>query len=161
MNPMIWRTLLTGAVATATMDVLSAVAMRLRIISPLPPTLIGRWFVSIARAHPIHTDIARAAAADHELAIAIPVHYAIGLTLAALYLRAANQVGWSAGNIAIALAFGVSTSALPWLLMFPAMGYGLFGSHGPAGTRLFLSSLITHAFFGIGMWVGVRLGGIG
>ena len=45
--------------------------------------------------------------------------------------------------------------------MFPAMGYGVFGSHGPAGTRLFLSSLITHAFFGIGIWVGVRLAGIG
>jgi len=41
--------------------------------------------------------------------------------------------------------------------MFPAMGYGFFGFHGPAGTRLFLSSLMSHAFFGLGLWAGIRM----
>jgi hypothetical protein len=40
--------------------------------------------------------------------------------------------------------------------MFPAMGYGVFGSHGPEGTRLFVSSLATHAFFGFGLWLAVQ-----
>ena len=43
------------------------------------------------------------------------------------------------------------TNVLPWLLMFRAMGYGFFGAHGPAGTRLFVSSLVSHAFFGLGI----------
>jgi hypothetical protein len=41
-------------------------------------------------------------------------------------------------------------------MMFPAMGYGLFGTHGPEGT-LFVSSLVSHAFFGFGLWIGVHV----
>jgi len=63
--------------------------------------------------------------------------------------------GWSRGA-GVALAFGLSTSVLPWLVMFPAMGYGVFGTHGPEGTRLFVSSLISHAFFGLGLWLALR-----
>jgi hypothetical protein len=40
------------------------------------------------------------------------------------------------------------------------MGYGLFGSHGPEGTRLFVSSFATHVFFGLGLWVGARVAGL-
>ena len=48
-------------------------------------------------------------------------------------------------------------SMIPWLLMFPAMGYGFFGAHGPEGTRLFVSSLASHAFFGLGIWIALRV----
>jgi len=41
--------------------------------------------------------------------------------------------------------------------MFPSMGYGWFGAHGPAGTRLFVSSLWSHAFFGVGIWLAVNI----
>ena len=60
----------------------------------------------------------------------------------------------------LALAFGLCTNVLPWLLMFPAMGYGFFGSHGPAGTKLFVSSLTNHAFFGLGIWIGLQIAGV-
>jgi hypothetical protein len=63
-------------------------------------------------------------------------------------------------STALALAFGLCTNLLPWLIMFPAMGYGFFGAHGPAGTRLLLSSLMSHAFFGVGIWIGIRIVGV-
>jgi hypothetical protein len=44
--------------------------------------------------------------------------------------------------------------------MFPAMGYGFFGSHGPAGTKLFISSLVNHALFGLGIWIGLQTAGV-
>ncbi len=94
------------------------------------------------------------------MALAVPVHYAIGMTLAAFYVWGTSLLGWSPGNLGLTLAFGVCTNVLPWLVMFPAMGYGFFGAHGPAGTRLFLSSLTTHAFFGFGIWIGVRIAGM-
>ena len=152
-----WQLLLAGVIATASMDVLSAIAIRFRLIAPLAPNLIGRWFASVARAHPLHEDIARAASAGNELAIAIPGHYAIGMFLTALFVLMVNRIGWQAIGLSSALAFGVCTNVFPWLLMFPAMGYGLFGAHGPAGTRLFVSSLVSHAFFGLGIWLGVRV----
>jgi hypothetical protein len=49
-----WQLLLAGVIATASMDVLSAIAIRFRLIAPLAPNLIGRWFASVARAHPLH-----------------------------------------------------------------------------------------------------------
>ena len=152
-----WRTVLVGVCSTLTMDLLTAVAMRLRLAAPLSPNLLGRWFVSVARAQPLHADIARASAVTHELAIAIPIHYAIGVTLASVYVWATSQFGWPKNSLVAAVGFGLCTSVLPWLLMFPSMGYGFFGAHGPAGTRLFLSSLLGHAFFGVGLWVAVRI----
>jgi hypothetical protein len=139
------------------MDLLTGVGIRLRLLAPLPPALLGRWFVSIARAQPFHADIASVPPINHEILIAVPVHYAIGTFLAGLFLWMAMQFGWSARSLGVALPFGLSTSVLPWLLMFPAMDYGFFGVNGPIGTRLFLTSVMTHAFFGLGLWIGVHI----
>jgi len=36
-------------------------------------------------------------------------------------------------------------------------GDGWFGAHGPPRTRLFLSSLVTHVFYGAGHWLGASI----
>jgi hypothetical protein len=108
----------------------------------------------MARGQFLHTDIAQVPPISHEMAIAVPMHYAIGITLALAYLLASSALGLSPRNPAAALAFALCTTLLPWLLMFPAMGYGWFGTHGPPRTRLFLSSVLTHCFYGMGLWLG-------
>jgi Protein of unknown function (DUF2938) len=157
MSMISWRTVLVGVCSTLTMDLLSGVAYRLRLTAPLSPNLLGRWFVSVARAQPLHADIARVSAVNHELAIAIPIHYAIGVTLASVYVWATFQLGWPKSSLVAAVGYGLCTSVFAWLLMFPSMGYGWFGAHGPAGTRLFVSSLWSHAFFGVGIWVALKI----
>lgn len=157
---MMWRSVAAGVIATLSMDVLSVVALRLHLSAPLPPNLIGRWFAFIARGRLYHADIAHTPPVPHEIAIALPFHYAIGIVLTGVYIWALSYAGRSPRNLALALAFGLCTNVLPWLLMFPAMGYGFFGSHGPEGTRLFISSLINHAFFGIGIWLAVMAAGL-
>src|SRR5262249_42110126 len=143
------RNIFTGLMATVTMDALSGAAYGMRLTAPLPPNLVGRWFAWVARARPFHADIARAASFNHETAIALPVHYVIGITLALIYLTLTASLGVASERIVPALAFGLATNVFPWLLMFPAMGYGFFGTQGPEGTRLLVSSLINHAFYGI------------
>jgi hypothetical protein len=101
MFPSIGRVLLMGAVATATMDIVSTIARSAHIVTPLPPTLMGRWVA------------------------------------------------------------GIFQGQLAWLLMFPAMGFGLFGERGPIGTQLFLSSLMSHIAFGVGICLGARAAGLG
>jgi DUF2938 family protein len=71
-----------------------------------------------------------------------------------------SQLGWPARSLVFALTFGLCTNVFPWLLMFPSMGYGFFGAHGPSGTGLFLSSLMSHAFYGVGLWLAVRTVGL-
>jgi Protein of unknown function (DUF2938) len=150
------RVLGLGLMSTLLMDLLTGVSIWLRLIAPLPPALVGRWFASLARARVVHADIAHVAPISHEGFVMLPIHYAIGTLLAGLYVWAASRLGWPPRSLSAALLFGLCTNVLPWLLMFPAMGYGLFGVHGPAGTRLLFSSLITHAFFGIGLWFAAR-----
>jgi hypothetical protein len=154
------RVLGLGLVSTLSMDLLTGLSIWLRMIAPLPPVLVGRWFASFARARVFHSDIARVPPISHEAFVALPVHYAIGTVLAGLYVWTASRFGWPPRSLGAALLFGLCTNVLPWLFMFPAMGYGLFGVHGPAGTRLLFSSLITHAFFGIGLWLAVRTLGV-
>ena len=151
------RNVLLGIIATVTMDVLSVAAIKLRLIAPLPPHLIGRWFASVARGQVLHGDIAQVSPIQHEMAVAVPVHYAIGVTLALTYLLACSTLGLSPRSPVTALVFALCTNLLPWLLKFPAMGYGWFGAHGPTGTRLFASSFLTHCFYGLGLWLGASL----
>jgi len=151
------RSVLIGILATISMDVLSVTALKLGWIVFLPPRLTGRWFASVARGQFLHSDIGRVPPINYEMAIAVPMHYAIGITLTLLYLLLISALRFSPRNLIAALAFALCTNLRPWLLMFPAMGYGWFGTHGPPGTRLFFSSLVTHSFYGVGLWIGVLI----
>jgi hypothetical protein len=146
---------LAGVIATLAMDCLSAMVHRLGLTAPLAPNLLGRWFASILRLQPFHSDIAQFPAFGNEMAFALAGHYAIGIMLACLYIRVTAKLGWRPRQCHCALGYGVCTNALPWLIMFPAMGYGFFGVHGPSGTRLFLSSLCSHASYGVGLWIAM------
>ncbi len=148
---------LAGVIATVTMDCLSGMVHRLGLTAPLAPNLIGRWFASTLRLRPFHPDIARSPALSNEMSIALVGHYAIGVTLACLYIFVTTRRAWQPRQFHCAVGYGVCTNALPWLIMFPAMGYGFFGTHGPLGTSLFLSSLCSHAFYGLGLWVAMRV----
>ena len=148
---------LVGVLATITMDALTTIASRLKLIAPLHPRLVGRWFVSIARGQLIVNDIGQLPAVHREVAIAVPLHYVIGITLALVYLLVSSTLGLSPRSPLAALGFALCTNVFPWFMMFPAMGYGWFGSRGPTGTRLFLASLVTHCFYGVGLWLATLM----
>src|SRR5215471_19656315 len=105
-----WRNVVIGIFATVSMDVLSVTALKLGLIAFLPPRLTGRWFASMARGQFLHTDIAQVPPIGHEMAIAVPMHYAVGITLALAYLLASSALGLSPRNPAAALAFALCTN---------------------------------------------------
>jgi hypothetical protein len=154
------RVLLTGVVATAVMDILSTVARKAHLVAPLPPTLLGRWIASNPLGHVRQASIDQAVPVAHELVIALLAHYAVGVVFASLYLFATSRLDISPRSAGVAVTFGLATCVFPWLLMFPAMGFGLFGVRGPPGTQLFLSSLVGHASYGVGIWLSARVSGI-
>ncbi len=154
------RVLLLGVVATAVMDVLSTFARMAHVVAPLPPNLLGRWVAWMPRGQLRHVTIEQAAPVGHELVIALLAHYAVGVVFASFYLFATSRLDISPRSAGAAIGFGLATCVFPWLLMFPAMGFGLFGVRGPPGTRLFLSSLVSHAAYGAGIWLGARVTGV-
>jgi len=106
----------------------------------IPDLQAGRWVGLMAEGHFVHSDIARRRRSVMKWQSRRPMQYAIGYTLGIVYLLVISVLGLSRRGLIKAIGFGLCMNLLPWLLMFPAIGYGWFGTHGPPGTRLFLSS---------------------
>jgi apolipoprotein N-acyltransferase len=86
----------------------------------------------------------------------------IALTLAfgALVFIIARARPAPTTGIALALGFGFATNLLPWLIMFPAMGFGPFGCAGPPALMLFRSSFVNHSIFAVGLALSTRALGL-
>ena len=56
-----------------------------------------------------------------------------------------------------ALIYGAATTVASQFLVFPSMGFGVFGRRSPEGIKAPLSSLANHSFFGLGMALVIAL----
>ncbi len=142
-----------GVVGTLTMDLVGAVLQRAGIVRMLP---IGRWVAYLARGKARHEDITKSPKVRGELPLSL-VHYLIGIALAAFYLAAVGWFGLGSPAWWTAIPYGVATSILPYVLMFPSMGYGFFGLKGQPKYFLLRQSLVNHFFFGVGLALGTLL----
>ena len=142
---------LVGVGATAFMDVTSII--RARLGAPFPDYgLVGRWLAHVARGRFAQGAIAQAAPVKGERLIGWSAHYVIGIGYAALLLLAFS--GWGAQpTLAPALMVGIGTALAPFLIMQPGMGMGFFASRTPDPNAARLRSLITHALFGLGLYL--------
>jgi hypothetical protein len=141
-----------GVAATATMDLLAGVSRRVGLSAGAKGIWVGRWYIGIARGQFVHSNIAAAPEQAGEKWAAVVGHYAIGIALAVLYVVGAGWLGVSPGGFLVALGYGFATCVFPWFLLYPALGFGLFGLRGPPELRLFTSSVMNHLFYGIGLW---------
>ena len=141
-----------GVAATVTMDVLASASRRSGLAAGAKGQWVGRWYLGIARGQFVHSNIAAAPEQAGEKRAALVGHYAIGITLAVLYVAGAGWLGVSPRVLLVALGYGFATSVFPWFLVFPALGFGAFGLKGPRELRLFTSSVLNHSFYGVGIW---------
>ena len=141
-----------GVAATVTMDVLGSASRRVGLAAGAKGQWVGRWYLGIARGKFVHSNIAASPEQAGEKRAALVGHYAIGIALAVLYVVGAGWLGVSPGGFLVALGYGFATSVFPWFLVFPALGFGVFGRRGPPELRLFTSSLMNHLFYGFGLW---------
>ena len=143
--------LLTGVVATVTLDLWQGVVSR---VFGLPRTnwaLVGRWIGHIPGGRISHEAIATTAPVRHEAIIGWVAHYLVGIAYAAIYLGFLRFVlDWEPG-VATALGFGIVTVVAPWFLMQPAMGLGIMGTKTPRPGVVQAQSLSSHAAFGVGL----------
>lgn len=148
--------LLVGVGATAVMDAWTVLLGRLGV-----PTgnlaLVGRWVGHIARGRWSHASIQRADPIPREGALGWLIHYAVGITFAALLVALQGAAWLHEPALAPALAFGVATVAMPLLVMQPAMGAGLFSSKTATPLKNSLRSLANHAVFGVGLYLAAEV----
>jgi hypothetical protein len=146
-------TLVTGAGATAVIDLWAAVRKRLLGIAPPNYAHVGRWIAHMAKGRFRHDAIAAAPPVRGERLLGWATHYLVGIAFAAVLIATWGLAWIAQPTIRPALIVGIGSVAAPFLLMQPGMGAGLAASRTPRPAAARLQSLISHAVFGLGLYV--------
>jgi hypothetical protein len=144
---------LIGAGATALMDLWGFARKWLLGAAPPDYGLVGRWIGYMAQGRFRHDAIAAAAPLRRERLIGWTAHYLVGIAFASLLLAIWGLEWARHPTLGPALLVGIGTVAAPFLLMQPGMGAGIAASRTPNPGAARIRSLVTHAVFGLGLYV--------
>ena len=151
------QAVLIGTGATAVMDAWGIARTRLLGMPPANYGLVGRWIAYMPRGRFRHAPIAKTPPMRGELAIGWVAHYAIGIAFAGVLL-AIWGLGWARQPTpGPALLVGLGSVAAPFLIMQPGMGAGIAARRTPRPNAARFQSLVTHAVFGLGLFVAAFL----
>jgi hypothetical protein len=143
-----------GVGATLVMDASMVLASRLapQVLASekLDVNLIGRWVGRLGRGPRQGEEITEAPAVAGEVALGLATHYLTGISLTQVYFTSLHRSG-AQPSLVKATAFGVATAALPLLVMFPSMGYGVGGGRSQDARRMRSVMLLGHTAFGVGI----------
>ena len=146
-------TLIIGIGATVLMDLWGLARKSLLGIAPPNYGLVGRWIAHMTRGRFRHESISASSPMRGELIIGWTAHYLIGIAFAALLISIFGAEWVRYPTLVPAIAVGIGTVAAPFLLMQPGMGAGIAASRTPNPAAARLQSLITHAIFGLGLYL--------
>lgn len=149
----ILATVVVGLGATALMDLWNLFLKRAFGVASLDYRLLGRWILHMPEGKFRHEKIGAAAARNFEGAVGWSAHYSIGAVFA-LGLVVLTSGDWlERPTLLPALAYGVATVVFPYFLLQPALGFGVAASRTPKPIQARLKSLMTHAVFGVGLYL--------
>jgi hypothetical protein len=150
-----------GIVGAVLMDITETYAARIGITSGVNVALIGRWFTGLTRGRLVHANILEARPAPHEVRTGWAFHFlAGGGGVALVYPAALHVSGMSLPSHPLlgGLLFGLATSVLPWFILLPSFGWGVFGRRGPQGANALLASPLSHIPYGLGVGAVIAAG---
>jgi hypothetical protein len=147
------RAIAVGIVATLIMDFLSTVSARAGLNVPVDHRSIGRLARGWLRGRFIYRSPAEIEPFGDERLVGIIAHYAIGIAFSVVYFAILQLLGFRA-QVLPTFLYGVATSMASLLVLFPMVGLGVacLGTRGGAMMRR--SSLVNHAYYGIGLIFG-------
>lgn len=146
-----------GIGATALIDAWAVARRRLMGVALPDYGLVGRWIAWMPRGRFRHERIGATPAVRGERLVGWTAHYAIGVGFAVLLLALRGREWFQHPTIGPALGVGIATVAAPFLLMQPGMGAGIAASRTPRPNAARLQSIVTHAIFGLGLYLAARL----
>lgn len=154
---LVLRAVLIGIGATAVMDLWVVALKRFLGIPSLDYAMVGRWIGHFQHGRFAHQRIGAAAPVRGERLIGWTAHYAIGIVFAGLLLLIWGRDWAMRPTLLPALIVGLATVAAPFFLMQPGMGAGIAASKTPNPNLARLRSLLTHAVFGLGLYLSALL----
>jgi hypothetical protein len=142
-----------GLGASLIMDLWNLFLKRTFSIPSLSYCLLGRWICHMPAGTFRHPRITAAPRKPLECVVGWIAHYSIGAVFA-LGLVVSTSGNWLARPTLLpALLYGICTVVFPFFVLQPSLGLGVASSRTPKPTQARLKSLMTHAVFGIGLYV--------
>ena len=114
---------------------------------------VGGGLGHLTRGRVHHEAITRAVPVPAERIIGWAAHYLTGIVFAALPAVVWGEAWMRDPTPGPALAVGLATLALPFLVMQPAMGLGIAASRTPDPALRRRRSLVAHVCYGVGLYV--------
>jgi hypothetical protein len=151
------QAVLIGTGATVVMDAWGIARRRLFGIPGMNYGLVGRWVAYLPRGRFRHEPIAKTPPVRGELATGWIAHYAIGIAVAGVLLVIFGAEWAERPTLGPALAVGVATVVAPFFILQPGMGAGIAASRTPRPNAARFQSLVTHAVFGVGLFLAASL----
>jgi hypothetical protein len=109
----------------------------------------------------VHENITASSPARNEALVGLICHYMTGGSVALLYPACflVFNVPLPEEHLIPGLVFGLATVLLPWLVLYPAFGYGFFGVRAPLNSRPLIAPTVEHMFYGLGIGIVLNLSG--
>jgi hypothetical protein len=109
--------------------------------------------------HLVHKNIAESSSIENEVSVGWAFHYFTGGTLALTYplFYLTFKVPMPESHLIPGLIWGLATVLLPWFILFPGFGWGFFGARAPSNVRSFISPLVEHLFYGLGLGIVLNI----
>jgi hypothetical protein len=146
-------TVAVGLGATFVLD-LWAILLKQAFKIPLPNfCLVGSWLLHMTSGTIRHANITAATQKPAECMTGWIAHYTIGVLFALGLVVLATPQWLLAPTLMPALMFGIVTVGFPFFVLHPAFGLGIAASKTPDPLQARLRSLMSHAVFGIGLYV--------
>jgi Protein of unknown function (DUF2938) len=148
---------LMGIFSTIVMDIGEETVKALHPIKEsMAPQYLGRWILNMFSGVFTHDNIQTANHFQFEIPVALSFHYFTGIFLVGIFLWLRNSIKIFPSSMYMGLVYGWVTILLPWLIMFPVLGFGFFGLGAHNGINNMIASILAHSLFGLGMtlWLG-------
>ena len=151
-----------GLVGTSLMDIVGTYAtkkLKIRWGGWGGNAALGRWVLGIFDGHFVHKNIAGSNPIRNEVLVGWAFHYFTGSIVALTYppFYLAFNVPIQGNHIVYSLLWGLATVLIPWLILFPGFGWGFFGVRAPSNVRSFISPMVEHLFYGLGLGIVLNL----
>ena len=152
---------LGGIVGAVLMDITETYAARIGIKSGVNVALVGRWFMGLTRGRLGHANILESKPLPCEVTMGWAFHLLVGgggvALLYPVFFQCSGRV-LPTSHLLGGVLFGLATSLLPWFILLPSFGWGLFGRRGPRGSNALLASIVSHVPYGLGVGAVIAVG---
>lgn len=144
---------LTGIGATLCMDGWALLLKYGFGIASLNYALPGRWLLWMAKGKFFHRTIVTTPVLKGEKFAGWVFHYLTGAIFAFIPLLSAGSRWIAAPTLPAAIIAGLISLAAPFLIMQPALGFGVAANKMPKPKKARMMSLLAHLVYGIGLYL--------